>query len=77
MIKKTLKDTLVFIAQFTKNNGYPPTLREIADGFGITVGSVQDRIAILYRSNLVKFKPNKSRTLTIPKDVRTVFPDLP
>ena len=30
------RDTLVFIRSYTKGNGYPPTLREMAKEFEVT-----------------------------------------
>lgn len=39
------KEVLEFIARFTEENGYPPTVREIGENFGISLRAVQDHIA--------------------------------
>ena len=39
------KEVLEFIARFTEENGYPPTVREIGENFGISLRAVQDHSA--------------------------------
>ena len=43
------KEVLTFIATFTEENVYPPTVREIGEHFGISLRAVQDHIAALQK----------------------------
>ena len=43
------KEVLTFIADFTEENVYPPTVREISEHFGISLRAVQDHIAALQK----------------------------
>ena len=58
-------ETLDFIEQFSDTKGYSPSLREIANGLGISLGTVQDRITALKRKNLITNEINRSRTLNL------------
>ena len=41
------QEVLDFISSFTKENNYPPTVREIGEHFSISLRAVQDHIAAL------------------------------
>lgn len=41
-ITERQKEVLDFIANFTEENVYPPTVREISEHFGISLRAVQD-----------------------------------
>lgn len=56
---------LSFIRDFTKENGYPPTLDELAAKMKVKVGSVQSVLAALQTKGLVKWKKGQYRTLTV------------
>ena len=43
------KQVLTFISEFTEENSYPPTIRDISDHFSITLRAVQDHIAALQK----------------------------
>ena len=43
------KEVLDFISESTKENNYPPTVREIGSHFGISLRAVQDHIAALQK----------------------------
>ena len=43
------REVLIFIAEFTEENVYPPTVREISDHFKISLRAVQDHIAALQK----------------------------
>lgn len=61
------KETLDFIEQFSDSKGYSPSLREVAEGLRISLGTVQDRIAALKRKDFLTNEINLSRTLNINK----------
>ena len=43
------KEVLSFISDFTEDNSFPPTVREIGEHFGISLRAVQDHIAALQK----------------------------
>ena len=43
------QEVLDFISSFTKENNYPPTVREIGEHFNISLRAVQDHIAQCYQ----------------------------
>ena len=43
------KEVLNFISEYTENNSYPPTVRDIGEHFGISLRAVQDHIAALQK----------------------------
>ena len=51
------QEVLDFISSFTKENNYPPTVREIGEHFNISLRAVQDHIAALQKkASLHKLK---------------------
>ena len=48
-ITERQKEVLTFISEFTEENSYPPTVREIGDHFEISLRAVQDHIAALQK----------------------------
>lgn len=58
MDKLTLKQKRIldFIEKHRVENTYPPTLKEIGDNFGITIGTVQDHIYALQKKDILKEK---------------------
>jgi len=59
------KEVLSFIADYINKNSYPPTFREIAEYFAISIRGAQDHIAALRRKNYLKQSDNCSRTLEL------------
>lgn len=65
-ITKNEKETLLYIDGFIKSNGYPPTIREICEGVGITSSaSGYARVMSLEKKGYIKRVPSKTRTLTV------------
>ncbi len=57
---------LDFIEEFTSDNGYPPTLREIGKEFGISsTFGVKRHIEALTKKGFLKFESNTSRAITL------------
>jgi repressor LexA len=61
---------LDFINQYVKENGFPPSVREIGREFGIYPATVQDHINALERKGYLQKKRFQSRTLSIPMSSR-------
>lgn len=55
------QEVLRFLAGYSYTNGYPPTQREIADGLGINISTVNQHLADLADRGLVRRDPNKAR----------------
>lgn len=63
------RQILDFIREFTKSKGYPPTVREIGDGVGITAPStVHAHLAALQASGHLTREEGKPRAMTITED---------
>jgi len=57
------KQVLSFIADYIKNNSYPPTIREIADHYGISVKGAHDHITALRKKGHLKYAEKRPRTM--------------
>ena len=62
------KEVLSFITGYIKNHSYPPTIREIADHFSISVKGAYDHITALKRKNCLKQNGKCSRTMELVQD---------
>ncbi|MBO7135836.1 MAG: repressor LexA [Spirochaetaceae bacterium] len=63
------QESLRFIRDYTLENSRPPTIREVADHFGVTVKAAQDRITALRKKNFLAPSDNCSRSLRILVDI--------
>jgi repressor LexA len=59
------KEVLSFIANYINRHSYPPTIREIAEHFTISVKGAYDHVAALKRKNCLKQDGNRSRTMAL------------
>ena len=66
-ITERQREVLNFIASFTEENVYPPTVREISDHFGISLRAVQDHIAALQKKAYLSAEAKRSRSLKVLK----------
>lgn len=65
-VTKRQVQVLRFIAEFWREHGYPPTLREIATHLGInSTNGVSDHLVALERRGLIRRAQFDSRGLTI------------
>lgn len=62
------KEVLEFIARFTDDNGYPPTVREIGDHFDISLRAVQDHIAACQKKGYLSQCQKRSRSIRVLKN---------
>ena len=69
-ITERQKEVLTFISNFTEDNAYPPTVREIGDHFGISLRAVQDHIAALQKKGYLTQCQKRSRSIKVVSDVR-------
>ena len=64
------REVLNFIAQFTEDNGFPPTVREIGENFSISLRAVQDHVAALQKKGYITLSQKRSRSIRVIKDER-------
>ena len=64
------RQVLEFIADFTEENVYPPTVREIGEHFGISLRAVQDHMAALQKKGYLSESQKRSRSIRVLKDDR-------
>lgn len=62
------KEVLEFIARFTDENGYPPTVREIGEHFDISLRAVQDHIAACQKKGYLSQCQKRSRSIRVLKN---------
>lgn len=66
---KALTDKQLYIFNFIKetieSSGYPPTVREIGDRFGITVKGAYDHLKAIEKKGYIRCTTNKSRAIEI------------
>ena len=66
---KSRQDILNFIQQYTTENGYSPSFRDIASGCGISSTSVFPyHLDILQEQGLITRKGDLSRTVKVVED---------
>jgi len=68
------KEVLTFISDFSEENGFPPTVREIGDHFGISLRAVQDHIAALQKKGFLSQTQKRSRSIKVLSDMREKDP---
>ena len=62
------REVLNFISQFTEDNVFPPTVREIGEHFNITLRAVQDHLAALQKKGYITMCQKRSRSIRVLKD---------
>jgi len=58
-------ETLSFIAGYLEEHSYPPTIREIADNFSISVKGAHDHVTALRRKGYLKQNGKRPRTMEL------------
>ena len=76
------QQVLHFIQNFTDENVFPPSVREIAEHFSISIKAVQDHIAALRKKGYLSQSAKRSRSLKVLKETRpevqkTTFVEIP
>ena len=70
------KEVLNYISEFTEENSYPPTVREISDHFGISLRAIQDHIIALQKKGYLSQCQKRSRSIKVLSDIREKEPKL-
>jgi len=59
------QEVLDFISGFVGDHSYPPTIRETADRFGISVKGAYDHVKALEKKGRIRLGENRSRALEV------------
>ncbi|MDR0589420.1 MAG: transcriptional repressor LexA [Spirochaetaceae bacterium] len=59
------QEVLGFITKYIKNHTYPPTIREIADHFSISVKAAHDHVSAMKKKGCLRNGDNRSRTIEL------------
>jgi len=59
------QEVLDFITSFIDSHAYPPTIREIAESFSISVKGAYDHVKALEKKGFLKLGENRSRALEL------------
>ena len=62
------KEVLSFIAEYINKRSYPPTIREVAEYFQMSVKGAYDHVAALKRKNFIKQDGKRSRTMELTQE---------
>lgn len=61
------QEVLAFLQTFIENHGYPPTMREIARHFDISVKAIFDHVKALEKKQQIRCDFNRSRAIELVK----------
>ncbi|HDQ22654.1 MAG TPA: transcriptional repressor LexA [Candidatus Uhrbacteria bacterium] len=71
MLTKRQKQIIDFIQQFTDDNGYAPSYREIGQHFGLSsTATVAEHIQTLQQKGYLKTDPNEARSIEIIEETK-------
>ena len=69
-ITERQKEVLSYISNYTDENSFPPTVREISDHFGITIRAIQDHIIALQKKGYLSPTQKRARCLKVISDLK-------
>ncbi|MBN1242473.1 MAG: transcriptional repressor LexA [Spirochaetales bacterium] len=64
-------EVLAFITDHVERHSYPPTIREIAEHFGISVKGAYDHVKALEKKGALRLGENRSRAMEVLRRERT------
>jgi len=68
-ISKRQQKVLEFIENFGRDNGYSPSIREIAGEVGVTVGAIQKILRFLEKKRFITKEPMQSRAIRVIRKI--------
>ena len=73
------KEVLDFIASYIQAHAYPPTIREVAEFFSISIKGAHDHLAALKKKGLLKQGDKKSRAMKLVRtgDTEDISAEIP
>ncbi|NQT59410.1 MAG: transcriptional repressor LexA [Bacteroidetes bacterium] len=67
-LTKRQKEVVEFIRDYIQEHSYPPTIRDIASNFSVSVKAAFDHVKALEKKQVIKSDMNRSRSLEILSD---------
>ena len=67
-LTKRQKEVVEFIRDYIQEHSYPPTIRDIASNFSVSVKAAFDHVKALEKKQVIKSDVNRSRSLEIISD---------
>lgn len=64
------KAIIDFIRGYFRQKAFSPTFREIADNFGVSVGTIQDQLNALQKLGFLTWIPGKARSIKLASENR-------
>ncbi len=74
---KRQAEILQFISAFRKKKGYAPSLREIAEFFGVSIPTIHQHISYLRKKNLLTAEKGKKRSIQTFNDQKRGVVEIP
>ncbi len=74
---KRQAEILNFVREYRRENGYSPSMVEIAERFDISVPTVHQHIYSLRNKNLLLIDKGKKRSIITPQDYKSQLVDIP
>jgi repressor LexA len=59
------REVLTFITEYIRSHSYPPTIREVAEYFSISVRGAYDHVSALKKKGRLKLDDKRSRTMEV------------
>src|SRR5512140_2398338 len=59
------RQVLEFIADYVKDNGYAPAIRDVSGAFGCSVKGAYDHVVALEKKGLIDRSKNRSRSILL------------
>jgi repressor LexA len=59
------REVLTFITEYIRSHSYPPTIREVAEYFSISVKGAYDHVSALKKKGRLKLDDKRSRTIEV------------
>ncbi|MCH5292178.1 MAG: repressor LexA [Treponema sp.] len=75
-ITERQQQVLDYIVDYTDENSYPPTVRDLSEHFGISLRAIQDHIAALQKKGYLSQREKKARSLRVLAGAREKDPQL-
>lgn len=75
-ITERQKEVLTFISDYTEENSYPPTVRDISSHFGISLRAIQDHIIALQKKGYLSQTQKRARSIKVISDCRPKEPEM-
>ncbi len=74
-LTKRQEEVVLFIQGYIQSHGYPPTIRDIGNNFGISVKAAYDHVKALKKKGVLRSSESRSRSLEIINDTYNLKPE--